>query len=44
VFLISGPRLHDESALVRLETALLQALRMDAPPVKAALPAPVAAA
>jgi [protein-PII] uridylyltransferase len=44
VFLISGPRQHDESALVRLETALLQALRMDAPPVKAALPAPVAAA
>ena len=28
VFLISGPRLHDESALVRLETSLLQALRM----------------
>jgi [protein-PII] uridylyltransferase len=29
VFLISGARLHDESALVRLETALLQALRME---------------
>ncbi|MEO7761609.1 MAG: [protein-PII] uridylyltransferase [Casimicrobiaceae bacterium] len=29
VFLVSGPRLHDESALVRLETALLQALRME---------------
>ena len=28
VFLISGQRLHDESALVRLETSLLQALRM----------------
>ena len=27
VFLISGPRLHDETALVRLETSLLQALR-----------------
>ena len=27
VFLISGPRLHDENALVRLETSLLQALR-----------------
>ncbi len=29
VFLISGQRLHDEAALVRLETALLQALRME---------------
>ena len=29
VFLVSGARLHDESALVRLETALLQALRME---------------
>ncbi len=28
VFLISGARLHDEAALVRLETSLLQALRM----------------
>jgi [protein-PII] uridylyltransferase len=28
VFLISGQRLHDETALVRLETSLLQALRM----------------
>jgi [protein-PII] uridylyltransferase len=28
VFLISGQRLHDEAALVRLETTLLQALRM----------------
>ena len=28
VFLISGPRLHDENALVRLETTLLQTLRM----------------
>jgi [protein-PII] uridylyltransferase len=28
VFLISGQRLHDATALVRLETALLQALRM----------------
>ena len=29
IFLVSGARLHDESALVRLETALLQALRME---------------
>ncbi|MBP8297769.1 MAG: [protein-PII] uridylyltransferase, partial [Burkholderiales bacterium] len=28
VFLVSGQRLHDEAALVRLETSLLQALRM----------------
>ena len=28
VFLISGQRLHDEAALVRLEASLLQALRM----------------
>ena len=28
VFLVSGQRLHDEMALVRLETSLLQALRM----------------
>jgi [protein-PII] uridylyltransferase len=28
VFLVSGARLHDEAALVRLETTLLQALRM----------------
>ena len=44
VFLISGPRLHDESALVRLETALLQALRMDAPAAgKPLVASPVAA-
>jgi [protein-PII] uridylyltransferase len=34
VFLVSGPRLHDESALVRLEAALLSALRMDPPAVR----------
>lgn len=28
VFLVSGQRLHDEAALVRLESSLLQALRM----------------
>jgi len=37
VFLISGPRLHDEAALVRLEASLLQALRME--PVAALSPA-----
>ena len=36
VFLISGPRLHDDSAGVRLEAALLQALRMETSAAKAA--------